>query len=880
MKRRNGVHHGGLAAVIAMFWLVMWAQASAADFANVVQEVTTRPDAHGSAVLIKLTGYSAYKVIPIDNQHIMIAVKDVEVSPEVFGRESLVGDRVLSAIEVARKPSNVASIVATTLQPSEKIAYRVREQRNVLRVEFVPKKGLPDRPSQDNSSRNGAPSGHWEGAARAPVNAKTRPEFVVSPGPAGRDRELFKQALGLYEAGRWDQAVSALDRLIASYPKSRYLEPAHFLVAKSFHRRFKSDVSKKLADIVQRYQIAVSKFPESVYAPGALLAMGNCYFQAGRYYEAMTYYNMILEKHEGDKAVPKAMLQRGRVLVLTKKPLVALQCFRDLVKRYPDSPLALQGRLEIAKTLFEMKSFKRSLKTLREIARRWPDEVARRPDILLYMGYNDYELGRLEEAREQLSKVINMFPQIRSADLILTRIADTLREDGMQTEAVKLYDLVARTYPESEGSAISLIRLAEQAEKSSQNEVETEGVGKASAVKAKSAREIYQQIIKRFPKSPLAQVAMLKLGNLDKKSGKYEDAVKTFKALLAERPDDRLKEKIETALQEAMLKSAERLSKAGHDEKSVEILRQLLAEYPHTDFLAEVKSSLETSLGRIFERYEQQGHSEQLVAYYERLKATVPFDDMPKLLVRIGDAYKALHFYGPALTAFENARRFYGGQDLPAQFLIGLVECALKEEKFETAQAAAEAFSARYPSHTWIPNVLLWRGKALSGLHRYQEALTAFRDGLARKPDKDMRAELLLGFGRTLVRLKDYLRAAAAFQKAVAVLETGGSAPAEVLSGVYRELGEARFREGDTRQALSAYAKVLALNPDGPHTLEVQFRIAQCYRRKKAKDKAEELLARIVASGDPFWSKLAQSQINEMNIEKDMNAVGIRVRKS
>ncbi|MBW2108634.1 MAG: tetratricopeptide repeat protein [Deltaproteobacteria bacterium] len=880
MKRRNRGYCSGLPELIAVLCLLACCGESTANGLNVVQEVTTHIDAHGSAVLIKLTGYSAYKVTPIDDREIMIALKDMEVSPEVFGRESLVGDPVLSAIDVVTKPSKVACIVVKTLKSSEKIAYRIREQPNLLRVEFVLKTGLPELEPGSKVSAPAASAEQQKTVGRAPVNAKPQRSFAVGPGPAGRDTELFKQAMVFYEAGQWDEAVSALDRLIESYPKSRHLEPAHFLLAKSFHRRFASDVSKKLAGIVQHYQIAVSKFPESVYAPRALLAMGNCYFQAQRYYEAMTYYNMILEKYQDDEVIPEAMLQRGRVLALTEKPLVALQCFKVLLKRYPDSESAFQARLETAKTLFDMKSFKRSLKVLREIARNRPDQVTRCPEILLYMGYNNYELGRLQEARERLSRVVNIFPQIESADLVLTRIADTLREDGMQAEAMKLYDLVARTYPESEGSAISLIRLAEQAEKVNQGHVEPVEDESSPPGETKSAHDIYRKIIERFPQSPLAQVAMLKLGNLDKKSGNYENAIKTFKALLAKKPDDRLKEKIEAALQEAMLEFAQALSQKGHEEKSVDVLRQLLAEYPHTDLLAEVKSSLETSLGRIFDRYEQQGRTEQLVAYYERLKATVPFNDMPKLLVKIGDAYRALHFFGPALTAFEHARRFYGEQDLPAQFLIGLVQCALEEEKFETAQSAAEGFIRKYPSHTQVAKALLWRGRALLGLHRYEDALNDFRGGLAKQPEKDVQVDLLLGLARVSVRLGDYHQAALSFKKAIAVLETEESASVELTTGIYRELGEALFKQGASQQALSAFSKVLALKPNGPHTYEVQYRIAQCYRRQKAKDKAEELLARIAASGDPFWSKVAQSQINDMNIEKDIRAVEMGIKKS
>ena len=75
------------------------------------------------------------------------------------------------------------------------------------------------------------------------------------------------------------------------------------------------------------------------------------------------------------------------------------------------------------------------------------------------------------------------------------------------------------------------------------------------------------------------------------------------------------------------------------------------------------------------------------------------------------------------------------------------------------------------------------------------------------------------------------------------------------------------------KKALKSFVKALEFQPHGQNALDLQFRLAQCYQWTKEWDKAEEMLTRIATSGDPFWSKVAQAQINEMNIQQSMDTL-------
>jgi TolA-binding protein len=810
----------------------------------------------------------------------MIALKNTAVSDDVFGRESIVGDIFVRGIEINQQPSNVACVIVRMHKPNREGLYQTQESKKALRIEIRNKRKDPPQTSGAVGLNPGSPP--EVATALSPHDQETESTdlFVLQDGPASRDTDLLKEAMAFFRAEKWNDAVSSLEKIVRSYPKSRHLESVHFLLAKSCHQKFKNQIADHLIDIVQQYQVAVSTFPKSKHVPDAFLAMGNCYFQANQYHEAMTYYSLVSEKYEKDRAAPEAMLQRGRALAMTQKPLLALRYFETLGKQYPESSSAAKARLEMAKTLFDLKSFKRSLKILKDFSRAFPDEIYKNSDILLYTGYNYYELGQLGLARDVLSKALNYFPQLETTDLILTRIADTLREDGMASKAMKLYDLVARTYPDSEGSVISLIRVAEEAEKAG-NQYPVDPDEEVPEEKAsKSAQEIYQQIIERFPDSPLAHVVMLKLGNLEKKAKRYEEAIRLFRDLLARQPDGKLRQQIETALQDAMLKFAGVYSKDGLHEKSVSILKELLAQYPQTTFRAEVKASIEGSLDTIFRKHKQAGNIEGLISYYEELKAYVPFEDMPNLLLQISDAYRELHLYGSALSLLQKARPFYGKNDLPSHALMGLVECAFKEEEFDEAKRAGRAFVNKYPTHQRVSEAYLVLGEVLLMRRDYHKSFKFLNIALTRNPDTTTRVGVLLAMGKVSNALGDHDGAARSLKEAIALLQKANGGASDALALAYGELGETRVRQGAKQKALVSFRKALELHPQGPKVYGLQFRLAQCYQWTKARDKAQEMLTRIVASGDPFWSKVAQTQINEMNIEDSMETINMGLNKS
>jgi tetratricopeptide (TPR) repeat protein len=538
----------------------------------------------------------------------------------------------------------------------------------------------------------------------------------------------------------------------------------------------------------------------------------------------------VLKNYKAYAAVPEALFEQGRVLALTKKPREAIRSFRQVERLYPETPFANMAKIERAKALFDMNSFKRSLTVLDEIMTTEPNKVYENSDILLYSGYNYYELGRLGKARDLFCKVLNYFPDMESNHLILTRMADTYREQAIENKALELYNMVIRRYPDSEGGLISMLRLSADIHKVELEMLVSPGVIEEIAPYNRPARETYEEIVKTHGDNPLSQLAGLRFALYQEKDKDYEGSVKT--------------------------------------------LRGILAKYPETPLKDQIKSALRAPVEAIFKREQQGGNYAKIIGLYEEMKDDLVVEDMPNLLLILGDAYRRLHLYGHAISALEKAKKSYIGEGLPATLLLGLGESFYKVERLEEAQRLLEAFVARYPEDKRAYQAYFLIGDIMLRQKEYEQAIAALDLAMQKDPDGPYKIDILLAMAEASNCYRDYDRASRLLNDAIALMIQNNVDSAAGTYEAYQELGETYLKLGKNKQAVSAFENALKVSHKGRDDCSLQFRLAECYHRLEERDKTEGILNRIIATGDPFWSRVAQAKINEMNILEGFERFG------
>ncbi|MBW1798937.1 MAG: tetratricopeptide repeat protein, partial [Deltaproteobacteria bacterium] len=371
------------------------------------------------------------------------------------------------------------------------------------------------------------------------------------------DTALFIEGLNAYKAKNWSGTVEKLNHFIKIYPSNRYTERACFLQAKAYGQLHSDSIQGHFKDIKDHYEDAINKYHKSIYVPGALLAIGNLCFKIKYYPEALGYYNLVFKKYKNSPQAVRAMIRKARIFRLRKWREDALSILEDVVSRDTDISQRTEAKIEMAKTLYEMNAFRKSLDILSELKATNPQNIYEYPEISLYLGYNYYQLGDVARARKNLFRFYNSCNDREINHLILTKIGDTYRDDGLIEDAVKIYLLVHERYPGSEGALISLIRLAEQQE---------EGNFKPESIAALSPKKIgkdigkpkaiYEDIINNPPdkdkKYPLTKLALLKLAVLHKKEKDYDKSLKAIKKLLRDYPRTSLEKEVKYTLQKTI----------------------------------------------------------------------------------------------------------------------------------------------------------------------------------------------------------------------------------------------------------------------------------------------------------------------------------------
>ncbi len=811
---------------------------------SVIRGFTTKSEGRTSAILINVNGNPAYRVIPLGEKEMLIALKDTVLSTGVCTKEAILGDEWIRGIEAEQKPLGVTTFLVKLHKPYSDIAYHISDKNDALQIQIkdkapkLAKKTPIDMPKPPVAvpaiDRTPAPapsekaSGQAASEQKAPLSKdkKWTDELLqIESKDSSPDSELFLMAAKFYRMGRWERAVQHLNMIIDSYPESRHQERVYFLLAVSYHRMFEKQMSEHSVEVIKRLKEATSRFPRSRYVPHALILIGRCFLEIDNYAAALAHYNVVLKNYKAHPAVAEALFQRGEFFLLTNKLKEATGDFEEIEKRSTNAQLVMAAKINRAKSLFHMKSFKRSLSVLEELMQAHPDETYKNPEILLFAGYNHHELGQMRKARDVLYRLLNYLPEIESNHLVLTRIADSYREEGIKGKASKLYDLVINKYPDTEGSVISLLRFAAEGEKAGPNNAPFQ-IQDGTIATGNTAREIYEQIIDKYADNPLSQLAMLKLALLWQKDKDYE--------------------------------------------QSLAILQEILTKHPNTPLEKEVKAALLVSLQAIVEQEKQSGGTKKIVAFYERLRSSLSFEDSPDLLTLVGDAYKQIGLLEDAISIYEKARSSYADEKQPATLLLSLGECYYHEEKFNEAERALSALVTRYPKHKQASKAYYWMGKILLGREEYAKAVRFLDLALGQGPDQYYQAKILMAMADVSKSQGDHEKAVGSLTKAVTLLSQDKSTTPDVLQLAYEELGDTYFELEQKNKALSAFEKALKYGSQDSDKYSLRFRLARCYQWAEATTKAVDILNEIVASEDPLWSKVAQAEIREIAIQESV----------
>ena len=635
------------------------------------------------------------------------------------------------------------------------------------------------------------------------------------------DTSIYLKCLDTYKAKDWEDAIENLTRLIKKYPNGRYTEKAYFILAKSYASLKKEFISVQFKEIKGHYEDAISRFPNSEYVLDAVFSIGNLYFHIKNYYEALGYYNLVLKKDKGSILRIKALMQKARVLLLRNRKEDALSALNELetiTSEYPNISEGIEAKIEKAKILYEMNNFDRSLKILNELNKEDPENIYKHPDISLYIGYNYYQLGDNQKARENLYRYYNTCPEREINHLVLNQIGDTYRNEGLIEDAVKLYRMVLERFPNTDGAIISKIRLAEQQEDNDWIEKTRKEMG--------SPKKIYENIVndsddKKDDKNPLIQLSMLKLGITYQKEKEYE--------------------------------------------KSLNILKELLEKYPKTSLKKELTHALMVTIEGMLKRENENQKYINIINLYFKDDKIFSVVDAPELFLPVARAFVYIGLNDMAIEVFKKADVLLTDNDKPDDLLFQMGKYLFEQNNIEDALKRFDILIDYHPDSKYAPEAYQIQGSILLKQKKYELAADTLVKALKYPVSKCKRALLLIEKAKALTGSRSK-------ENALMTINEVNEIKKECNFTDYnidQELGDLYLSLGDVQKALNNFNQVIKTTKENSSKNSLRLKLAECYWRLNKKEDSLALYNQIVSLNDPFWSNLAKEKMDEIQFNND-----------
>jgi len=770
-------------------------------------------------ISIKLNRKPSYNVFQIDKNEVFIIFKNVEIAGSIEKNGAL--HSFIEDISMETLKGNVTALLVKTSTDLEKTDSEWDIESNTLIIDFFISKlnYKTETNSEKKNRKNLLPDKSFlekkEAAdipfQKSPVISKNQNirQADITGGILNAlsnnrcsEQTMFKAALEKIRKTEWENAVSSLNTFLETNPLETCRDTAVFLNAYCLYKKADSESEAHYQKAINFCQNAINIFPDSKHVPYGMAILGMIYLKQNAHDIAKGYYKSILKKYPNYKDTPEILFRLGYINAQKKKYEEAIDNYNRILSQYPKSIFVENTRLELGKALFEVNHFSEALVQLNTLLSTNPQRFYESPELLIVLGNIYYHTGKYKDARKTLEKAYNLFPEMNSNHIILTRIADTLSDEKQIEKAKKLYRLVTEKYPGTDGFIISSIRLAKFYEKRADKE------------------NIYKLIVKEYPKNPMANLARLRIAEIQNKAHEYEKSLTTINEILSQNPRKLKKE--------ALFLKREALEA---------VFKEMLGK---GDFLRIIKK-------------------------FETDKAIINNSECPELFYLVGQSYYQGHLYEKAEALLTKADKFSEKSSKPGKlnFILGvaLQESGKPEKAFKylmeyvQQHPEGEHSAKAFRRIAWIQ---MKRDENTKASKNFSAAFKKTSTGLEK-------AGILIEHSKLEAKNKQYAKSAGLIIKAINILNANQNKHNAMISYAYETLGKTYMNLKSFQKAADAFSLAIQLSEEEA-ALSLRFMLGESLHKGNNSSKAAEIYKIIIDSGDIFWGKLAEEKLNEITL--------------
>lgn len=671
--------------------------------------------------------------------------------------------------------------------------------------------------------------------ANATENASTpEAEAAANVTDATRMAELENLFHTVQEAlarGDLPGALDGLDSLrrFPDLPDS-LREEVLYTLAELRMKEAKEDLEGHYLKVREAFLEALHFNPSSARAPQALINLGYINLAVGNEPEAKAYFDLLRRNYPRDFNVPLIDYYWGEYYSRRGQWSQAADHFQAVIQQYPDSQPVLPSAVGLVRALAELGFWPKAWEIVDFVEKRWSRYYIDDPEFLSLEGQVAMNYGLLDIARERLWLYYNLVgDKGATADMALARIGDIyLRQDNPQA-AKTAYEKAAAEFPDKEGGLIAMMRLAE------------EGIVDSPTLEGMAAvfdrpfslrpERIYTDIVTRFPESPLAPIARLKLAMWYLWTGRLDDAVAQG--------------------------------------------RRFLADYPHHSLTPRAQETIFTALIRWMTRDAEEENYRGIVARFEaNLDMAERLLESDRLRLALAMAYLKL---GNPKKTLEIARPFFYGSIPQGEFSLFALDLALavlvdlgRWDDVVDLASRVKDWNLGEARQRQVDYAL---ALAFEHLNQEKDALNIWRRlAIDVELSPTQRGHALYFLARAAYREAEWEQAYVAAQEALSLLLQKNSDPGKIRDALVM-LTDITENTGRLDEALMwAEERERRLEPKTPEWSAWVYRKAQIQRRLAREDAwRASLNALIDAAPDSLYARMARSDLTAATITERLD---------
>ena len=624
-----------------------------------------------------------------------------------------------------------------------------------------------------------------------------------------------------------DQALAALDELLAKYPTSKHAPLAALNRAQVLY------LAKKYPDAAKSCEAFLAKYPQDPSAADALYFLALSQKAQNDNEQAVKTLGQLTDRFPGSLHQVDALLLTGQSLESLGKQDAAIDAYKQMLAAAPETrkPDALYS-LGLAQ--YKAGQYDDAAKQLTSLSTDYPNSPYAKP-AKLQLGLSQLGGGKIGPARQTLTAVANEDADHANAARYGLAQCD-IAEKNFQLARQRLDELM-RAQPAPDNIAqIALDRA----------------VCDMQLKQFQQASDELEAMRGQYPSSPLMAEATYRQAFCLHKLGKFEQS--------------------HTLCQQVAKLPAGDLSGPNSELDAEDLF--LMAKYPEAEKqFAELATTAKDDARKLRFQF-RQGQCEYFTANYAKaaeLLGPIASDehadrdaDLCEASLLLGDSLQRLNKNAEAINAFKHYLQVGKAEPQQAQYKLGI--CELQAKDIESARASFDRATQGLAESPWVQRAWYERGQMdLKDKHNDQAA-EAFRRVLSTNAPADVAGPAEYQLGWAEFEAKRYEQAANAWKVMAATYPNDKLAPdATYQQGV--ALREAK-QYGPAADVLTAYA---AAHLDGEHAVRARQLAAACLKDSGKNDQAEAMLASLAtqakgAGADSILYDLAWAQRDAKDI--------------